>query len=142
MDDAEPLQRKWHRASKPTLGDLLMKGREIWGRDQNIVRSTMTEDRDFREFFGCGALIALQLWNLLFTTGTIPVGGTLMHLLWTLLFLKVYPQSSVLSRLCGGADPKTIRKHVWGEDLDIGFIEAIANLEPFVVSCVVYNEHT
>jgi len=97
----------------------------------------MTEDMDFQECFGCGALNALQLWNLLFTTGTVPVGGTLMRLLWTLMFLNVCPKISVLLRLCGGADPKTIRKHLWGEDADIGFIEAIANLEQFVASDVV-----
>ena len=142
MEDAEPLQRKRHRATEPTSDDILLKGRETWGRDPQKVRSTMTEDGDFWEHFRCGALIALQLWNLSFTTGTVPDGGTLMNLLWTLMFLNVCPKSSVLSRLCDGTDPKTIRKHLWGKDADIGFIEAIANLEPFVASCVVCNEHT
>ena len=91
----------------------------------------MVEDRIFREFFGCGALVALQVWSLLFTTGTIPLGGTLMHLLCTLSFLNVYPKSSLLARLCG-ADAKTVHKHTWGETPEIGFIEAIANLEPLV----------
>jgi len=133
--EEETEQRKRQRPDKPTVEDLLKKARETWGRSPDKSQSTMVEDRSFRKFFGCGALVALQVWSLLFTTGTIPLGGTLMHLLWTLLLLKVYPKSAVLARLCG-ADAKTIRKYVWGE-IDasaIGFIEAIANLEPLVVS--------
>jgi len=43
----------------------------------------------------------------------------------------VYPKSSLLARLFG-ADAKTVHKHIWGKPPEI-FIEAIANLQPFVV---------
>jgi len=118
-------QRKRARDDKPQLEDVLQRARQIWGRDPNKSQSTMVEDRSFREFFGCGAMVALQLWSLLFTTGAIPGAGTLMHLLWTLLLLKMYPKTLALARLCG-ADAKTVRKYIWGEGTDMGFVEATA----------------
>ena len=35
------------------------------------------------------------------------------HLLWALLFLKVYATEEIHVALCGGVDPKTYRRHVW-----------------------------
>jgi hypothetical protein len=88
----------------------------------------MTEDRCFREHFGCGAQTALALWALIVSSAMLPEGGSLHHTLWTLLFMKVRAKSEVMSRSCGGADKTAIRKWVWL------FVPAIASLESLVAS--------
>ena len=80
------------------------------------------------DLFGVGGMVALAAFAWLERTGLLPDGGTFVHLLWTLCFLKVYPTETPLSALCGGADPKTIRKYIWP------FIFALANLEVHLVS--------
>jgi hypothetical protein len=102
----------------------------IWGRDHDKARTTMTKDRSFREYFGCGAQTALALWALILSSAALPEGGSLQHMLWTLMFMKVYAKSEIMSRLTGGADKSTIRKWVWQ------FIIAIASLEPQVISVI------
>ena len=56
-----------------------------------------------------------------------PVGGTIAHLLWTLLFLKMYGTVDTMSRICK-VDPVTYRKWTWL------FLEKIAELHYTVVS--------
>ena len=116
------------RTADIDLSDVLRHARMIWGRDADTRRATMTEDRCFREHFGCGAQTALALWALILSSAMLPEGGSLHHMLWTLLFMKVHAKSEVMSRLCGGADKTTIRKWVWL------FVPAIASLESLVVS--------
>jgi len=87
-----------------------------------------TEVRDFKEFFGCLPSIFLALWNLLYTMGYLPEGGTIEHLLWMLMFMKMYPIRKQMSVLCGGAD-----KDTWAKWVFI-FLDAVACLEPHVVS--------
>ena len=120
--------RKRPRPEPPDANDVLRIARRIWGRDGRRQRSPETEDLEFRSFFGCSVAVFLSLWSLLGTTDTIPTGGTMTHLLWTLLFLKVYSNAKSLCALVGGVDPETFRKWTWL------FIPAIANLEPLVVS--------
>jgi len=122
-------RRKRHRPVRPELQDVLNSARMLWSREPDNARSTQTEDRDFsREMFGCGALVALSLFGMLVTTSFLPEGGSLEHLMWTLMFMKVYGKERAMSVLAGGVDPQTFRKWVWL------FIEAIAHLEPIVVS--------
>jgi hypothetical protein len=102
--------------------------RVIWSRDPDKARTTQTEDRDFREHFGCGVLVALSLWGLLLTTDLLPDDGTLEQFLWTLMFMKIYGKQKTMCSLCGGIDPQTFKK--WAEL----FVEAISSLEPMVVS--------
>jgi hypothetical protein len=123
-----PCQNKRQRPIRPEVQDLLRLARVIWSRDPAKVRTTQTEDRDFREHFGCGALVALTLWGMLLTTDLLPDDGTLEHLLWTLMFMKTYGKQKTLCSLCGGIDPQTLKK--WVEL----FVEAISSLEPMVVS--------
>ena len=83
-------------------------------------------------FFGLGANVALVLWNQLVFYDALPEGGTIMHLLWALHFMKVYPTQDNGSAVAGGSqgaiDRKTWNKYFWL------FVEAIAYLEQFVVS--------
>jgi hypothetical protein len=107
--------------------DVMAAAREMWRKDPSKLRSTQTEDTDFREMFGCGLLVFLSLWGMLVTTGLLPENGTFDHLLWTLFFLKSYGKERTMASQCG-CDPKTFRLWVWL------FIRAIAEMEPMVVS--------
>ena len=92
---------------------------KFWNRDPDKERSSGSEDKDFRTFFGCSVEVFLTLWGMLITTDNLPVGGQLEHLLWALLFMKQYSGQKALCALAGGVDPGTFRKWVWQ------FIEAI-----------------
>ena len=111
---------------------LMRRAREIWGRDSSTEGAKMVEDRRFREFFGCSAMVAMSVWRRLSRTSQIPFGGEPKHLLWALLFMKVYPKEGVMCKLINVKDPKTFRGRVKG------FIEAIADLESDVVSYSFY----
>lgn len=121
-------RNKRQRPVSPDADDVLRKAREVWSRDPNKERSTQTEDRDFRDHFGCSVMVFLSLWGLLVTMDIVPSGGTIEHLLWTLLFLKTYAKQKVLCSLAGGVDDETFAKWTWK------FIFAISELEVHVVS--------
>jgi len=115
--------------SVPVVSMSLVVARRLWEKSNPYKRnSAQQEDALFRESFGCGPLVALVAWCMLEKQGHMPPGGTIEHLLWTLQFMKVYGKTHTLCRLCGGIDAKTLRKWVWK------FIEALADLEPYVVS--------
>jgi hypothetical protein len=128
MDGNDRAKRR--RPEKPNAEDVLFQARMIWKRDPGKIRAIGSEDRDFREFFGCGVIAFLSLWGLLVTTDSIPTGGTIEHLLWTLMLMKIYGKQRQMCTLASSppAAPETFRKWVWL------FIPAIASLEPLVVS--------
>ena len=121
-----PSKRK--RTTKLDLKDMYDAGRDMMHRSGAKFGAIMEEERRFREMFGVGAMVALVAWNMLLTLGLLPPGGTLVHFLWTLCFLKVYPKQGPLSVLCGNADHKSIEKWVWQ------FIDALAEPESHLVS--------
>jgi len=128
MSTAELRNHKRLRPEAMSGNDVLRKAREIWNRDPHKQRSVQTEELDFRQFFGCGVLVCLKLWNLLMTKNFLPSGGTIEHLLWSLMFLKTYGKQKVLCSLAGGVSVDTFWKWTWM------FISAIAELENVVVS--------
>ena len=65
------------------------------------LKAAATQDHHFREFFGCGAKIALNVWCMLVEGDLVPPGGQIIHLLWTLYFLKAYPKQARLAQLWG-----------------------------------------
>jgi hypothetical protein len=73
--------------------------------------------------------VVLSLWGLwLLTADLLPDDGTLEHLLWTLMFIKIYAKQKIMSSLCGGTlDPQTLKKLV---EL---FVKAVSSLEPILV---------
>jgi len=91
----------------------------------------LSEDRHFRECFGCGANVVLKLWQMLEDKDLMPTKGTLEHLLRALMFMKVYPTEYIFASLTGKLDPKTNRLWNWK------IISAIADLEPYLVSNLV-----
>ena len=126
---ARNTRSKRHRPEPPNTEDVLKRAREIWSRNPNKARATASEDSSFREFFGCGVLVFLSLWNMLDRFDLIPPEGRFVHLLWTVMFLKVYANCGPLCALAGGVDPNTYMKWVWL------FMDAIVELESHVVSC-------
>ena len=116
----------------PTLEDIIAAGKDMMNRSQKKMGAIVEEDRRFREMFGVGPVVALTAWAMLCKLDLLPLNGTLQHFLWALCFLKVYAKQGPLCALCGGSDPKTVRK--W-----IGlFLPAIAALEPEVVSSSIF----
>ena len=120
--------RKRQREEPATLEDLLNKARILMHKDPFKERAPQTEITHFRALFGCAPWIALTAWNLLVEHNLLPDNGTMYHFLWALIYLKAYPTELNLKKLIG-QDTKTIQKYV------DPMLEAIASLEPFIVSC-------
>ena len=118
---------KQQRETPPTEDDVLWRAREIWKRDPDKERAFSSEDGDFRAFLGCAVPTFLTAWSMLATPDCLPPGGQLKHLLWTLMFMKLHSGQKALCALAG-AEPETFRKWTWQ------FLEALAMLEPYVVS--------
>lgn len=99
------------------------------GKLRHLVKENMSR---FVSHFGTTPLICQCLWAFLiqFKVG-IPKGGRPYHLLWALLFMKLYASEQVLANMVG-TTPKTFRKWIWP------FVAAIARLEPIVVSKRIY----
>lgn len=119
-------------ASNPFYRPVVNEG-TFWGflESLNVHREGNQKDhRLFRALFGCPPLVCVDLWETCsFTRGTAP-----KHMMWSLLFLKVYATEDVLCsilRCCR----RTFRKWLWPTVL------AIAKAKPIVVSggagCVV-----
>ena len=127
------LERGNSKAQKSLEGDMMIIARATWGRDNKKERCENTENRDFREIFGCGCIVATKIYELLVGEDLLPIGGHLEHFLWALMFMKIYGKERNLCTLAGGVDKKTFRKWVWL------FVVAIAYLEAEVVSKIITN---
>ena len=111
------------------LGKLFMnRGPQKLGK----LGKNSPEDTRFRAFYGASANAVLDAWNKLTLHALVPKGGWFFHLLWALMFMKLYGTESDMcanaSGTCGAVDPKTLRKWVWP------FIKALAELQYKVVS--------
>ena len=116
------------RKRDPDLRAVMKVARKIWRRDPDRARSSMTEYRRFRDFFGCSPAVALIIWRKLEVDSLVPENGTLEYLMWALLFMQLYPKKEVMCVLIQVHDSKTYRKRIWS------FIEAISDLASEVVS--------
>lgn len=106
----------------------MREARVIWGRqDVNRAMASATEDRDYREMFGCSSEVTMIAWDFLNAYGHLPEGGRVEHMLWALMWLKVYGRKKTMCTLAGGIDFKTYMKWV------MQFVHAIAYLEGYVV---------
>jgi hypothetical protein len=107
--------------------DFSLIGAELMGRDSSHG-SALTFDRRFRSTFGTSPDVCAVIWNMLDPYNTIAHEGTSpQHLLWALMFMKMYAKESVRCSMAGGVDEKTLRKWVWIFVIEISF------LEPYVV---------
>ena len=121
-------ESKRQRTNKSDLLVLLQEARVIWGRDRDVQRSLYTEDREFREGFGVGAITAMTAWNLLELNNHTPTSGLVMHILWVMMFIKVYSKEVTLLKMAGLKCGKKCRKWIWP------FISGLGELESQVVS--------
>lgn len=139
--DSGSTRNKRARVAEPTLADLYFMAKDIQNRSRHKVGAELSEDGRFRAFFGCGAAIALVCWNRLVYYELLPqeIDASILHFLWALFFMMVYPGDKAASTTAGGSegaiDPKTLRKYVWP------MIRAIARLESQVVSFVCTSMH-
>lgn len=122
---------KRKKESEPNEVDFYRLGKELQNRTGSSVGAFTTEDRRFREHFGCGAAVALIIWNLMTQYNVLPPEAMIIHFLWALHFMKVYPKQDAGCSSAGGSsgaiDPKTWRKYFWP------FIYAMSSLEQHVV---------
>jgi hypothetical protein len=69
--------------------------------------------RLFKAHFGVSPFIASCLWNRMEDERTLPLQEARpTHLLWALMFLKLYSSEDTLSRIVN-ASAKTFRQRVW-----------------------------
>jgi hypothetical protein len=99
----------------------LLQGRLILGHRSNI--SFTVEDRRFRGNFGTTPVICAILWGKISPNEIMPKGVKCCHLLWALMFLKLYVSEHVLCSMAK-CDEKTFRKWTWL------FTSALADLVP------------
>ena len=82
--------------------------------------STLSECKRFRALFGVAPNICALLWDLL--SHRRPISSRPVHLLWPLLFIKVYGSENT-HRAIAGVDAKTFRKWSWC------FVHLLADLQ-------------
>jgi len=82
--------------------------------------------------FGVSWFICEQTWNLIDEHGFYQLTQKAEHLLWTLLFLKIYSNEKTHCSITG-TTPKTFRKWVWQVLEEIGVLQSYA-----VLSIIVY----
>ena len=135
MKDDEPIGRetKRQRETPVSVEDFMREARVIWRRqDVNHSLATATEDRDYREMFGCSVEVTMIAWDFLAAYGHLPEGGRVEHMLWALMWMKVYGRKRTMCTLAGGVDIKTFMKWV------MKFVYGIAYLEGYLVGCYCY----
>ena len=123
----------WHknnpRLPKLTEEDFEQRGAEIARR--KVASSLRTRQRRFSAWFHSTPREVAITWNLLCLEGYLdelgPNSVNPDHLLWALMFMKVYTNETVFCSIAGCCE-KTFRKWVWF------YMEAIANLDVKVVS--------
>lgn len=100
---------------------------------RNVKRNEKEWDKTFRSFFGCPPSVGAQVWNKIMPSIDRSKSSEYRtaqpkHLLYGLLFLKVYGTSEdVHCRIVGWVDRQTFRKWSWY------FIEKIHDLEYDVI---------
>lgn len=89
-------------------------------------RQGNTLDETFRGFLGAPSEVITDLWNRL-ETFVYDASAQPKHLLWSLLFMKVYATEVVHCRIAGWPDKKTFRKWTWY------FVEKISLLKNDII---------
>ena len=125
--EAEPPAGKRTRHGPTDLEQILEIGREAMRRSNKKTNETsLTEDRRFREMFGCGILVAHDTWMHLEADGSLE-SRSIEDMMRALMFMKSYSKEGTMSVMVGTIDEKTYRKRLWP------MVEAIGALESTVV---------
>ena len=115
--------------SDVSLDAIVSVARDIQNRSGQRVGAEVVEARYFKEYFGVSAVVVLIVWDLLVEHDLLPEKGQIKHLLWMLVFLKVYPKQGPVCSVVGGKkgaiDPKTFRKWVWTFIFNKAFLDEV-----------------
>jgi hypothetical protein len=113
--------------AKPTRQDIqeIERAAETTVRFPTTWKSTLEKDKVFKSLFGCNSFIIAAIWNEI---------GILIdhdvyrkHLLWALIYLKVYATEFVHCCLVGWPSAKTFREKSWH------VIECIADIKAKII---------
>ena len=80
------------------------------GNKRGGISKAQKEHRQFQSLFGCSPEIVAEIWYRIAPRGgevSLRKGAEPCHLLWALLFMKVYANEDVLCSMVGGVDKKT-----------------------------------
>ena len=95
-------------------------------KNPDRIKHTDNFDRDFRSLFGCSPVVCATIWvKCKFNEKKMLLPK---HLLWALIFLKLYETERVHITLAGISDRQLFREKVWP------ILEDIAAQRKFVVS--------
>ena len=101
----------------PTVEDAYIKGKKLMRRGTKSLGTLnpgAPEDTRFRSMVGTSALVCVTAWSMMVQHDLLPPEHQFVHYLLALLFMKVYPNNeTALCTLCGGKDPKTVRRYIW-----------------------------
>ena len=124
-----PIKRT--RVGPTDLEQILQIGREAMRRtkkgDEDVGKTSSTEDRRFRELFGCGVMVAHAVWAHLEEDGSLDP-RSIKDMMRALFFMKSYAKEGTTSIMVGTIDEKTCRNRLWP------MVAAIGALESTVVS--------
>lgn len=115
-------------------------GRAVWYHEKNDLNQyhfvdeeertktlSVSDTKKFHSLFGTSPLVCSIIWKKLIEYNFLPRKSCPFHMLWALLFLKLYNNESTLSSIVGTSN-RTFRKWSWM------FVIAIHKLQSFVVS--------
>lgn len=111
------------KMDKETIEDV---ARDALGWPNNRKWDTPDKDSRFRACFGVSSEIAAEIWNLIEPSVDEP-GAAPKHLLWALVFMKVYSTEEIHCAIVNWPSDRTFRKWSWY------FIAKIADLKPNII---------
>ena len=106
----------FHKIKNTSTGTVKMKNYyQTFAKEGSLIlqrkQLTLSKsfDRDFRSLFGCSPVVCGVLWvKCKFKNWVEP-----KHLLWALMFLKVYATEKTLATLAGIGDRQKYRETIW-----------------------------
>ena len=93
--------------------EFLQLGHKLMRHHDHMNKASSTELQRFCAMSGTSPDICSLLWDLLDLTTTMPNEVRAVHLLWGLMFLKLYASEAVHCAISGGVDEKTVCKWSW-----------------------------
>jgi len=89
--------------------DEFIRHGEVILRRTEIIHGEVFKRR-WKATFGASPEVISKLWYLCDPVNHLPNGVEPVHILWAMLFLKLYMSESVHAQMVGGVDEKTFRK--------------------------------
>lgn len=116
------------RGPNHSMEEFRTLGLAIMGRDKAKNDGRTAFARRWKNFFGVKLEIVTHVWdNLLDSQQLLKAGATKKHLLWALLFLRIYDTEATHCRMAACLDEGTFRTWSWF------FVDELARLSPTVV---------